>query len=93
MKNCNYFEKTIQVLKDLKEKYNLDMAKHISLATSDYGDIFTMSDKELFKALEKHKSELDILNNIPENDIDLIILETEELFKEVDSEDEDLEEE
>jgi len=88
MKNqVDYFEKIIKILKDLKKDHpDVEISKHYSLAT-DCGD-FSMSDKELFHALQKHKSELD-MNTLSDKDLDKVIAETDELFKEVESDDEE----
>lgn len=75
----------IKVLKDLKKEHpDVDISKHYSLAT-DCGS-FTLSDKELFQALQKHKNELD-MNTLPDKDLEKVIEETEDLFKEVDEDD------
>jgi hypothetical protein len=80
MKNQVYFEKIIKILKELKKDHpDVDVSKHYSLATDDSN--FTLSDKELFYALQKHKAELD-MNTLSDKDFDKVIAETEELFKE-----------
>jgi hypothetical protein len=88
MKNqVDYFEKIIKILKDLKKDYpDVEVSKHYSLATDCSN--FNLSDKELFHALQKHKSELD-MNTLSDKDLDKVIAETDELFKEVESEDEE----
>lgn len=86
----DYFEKCIKILKELKRDYpDVEISKHYSLAT-DCGDF--LSDKELYHALQKHRGELEI-NILSINDAEKVIAETEELFKEVESEDENWEEE
>lgn len=88
MKNqVDYFEKVIKILRDLKKDHpDVEISKHYSLAT-DCGN-FSLSDKELFLALQKHKSELD-MNTLSDKDLDKVLQETDELFKEVESEDEE----
>jgi len=86
----DYFEKCIKILKELKNDYpDMDISQHYSLAT-DCGNFF--SDKELFLALQRHRGELD-MNTLSNDDADKVIAETDELFREVDSEDEEWEEE
>ena len=46
-----------------------------------------MTDKELYYALGKHKSELD-MNTLSTEDLEKVISETEELFKEIEEDDE-----
>lgn len=81
MKNqVDYFEKIIKILKELKTDYpDVDVSKHYSLAT-DCGTF--LDDKELFLALQKHKSELD-MNTLSDKDTEEILQETEELFTEI----------
>lgn len=85
MKNqVNYFEKVMMILRQLKEDHpDIDISKHYSLAT-DCGS-FNLSDRELFLALQKHKNELDI-NTLSDRDLERVIEETDELFKEVEEE-------
>lgn len=85
MKNqIDYFERIIKILKDLKKEYpDVEVSKHYSLATDC--DNFSLSDKELYLALQKHKSELD-MNTLSNKDLERVIDETDELFKEVDVE-------
>lgn len=89
MKNqVDYFEKIIKILKDLKKDYpHIEVSKHYSLATDCSN--FSLSDKELYLTLQKHKSELD-MNTLSDSDLDKVIGDTDELFKEVDPEDEDI---
>jgi lipoate-protein ligase A len=88
MKNqVDYFEKVIKILKDLKKDYpDIEVSKHYSLATDCSN--FSLSDKELYHTLQKHKSELD-MNTLSDKDFDKIIKDTDELFKEVEPEDEE----
>jgi len=63
----------------------VEISKHYLLATD--GSTFPLTDKELYYALGKHKSELD-MNTLSTEDMEKVISETEELFKEVEEEDE-----
>ena len=82
MKNhVDYFEKSIKILRDLKKEHpDVDISKHYNLATDSCCDL---TDKELFRALQKHKSELD-MNTLADGDLDKVIDQTDELFSEVD---------
>lgn len=83
----DYFDKVMKLIKDLKKDYpHVEISKHYSLAT-DCGS-FSMSDKELFLALQKHKTELD-MNTLSDNDLEKVIAETDDLFKEVETDDEE----
>ena len=86
----NYFDKIIKLLKELnRDNPDVDLSKHISLATSEYSSIFSLSDKELFRALQKHKSELD-MNTLSTKELEKII--EDDIFSE-DTDEYDLEEE
>jgi len=90
MKNqVDYFEKIIKILKELKKDYpDVDISRHYSLATDCA--TFTFTDKELFHALQKHKGELD-MNTLSDKDMEKVIEETDDLFTEVEVDDEDQE--
>lgn len=82
--NVDYFEKIIKIFRDLKKDHpDVDISKHYCLATDCSG--FTLTDKELYHALQKHKTELD-MNTLSDSDMEKVIADTEELFKEVESE-------
>lgn len=84
--NVDYFDRVIKILKELKTDYpHVDVSRHYSLAT-DCGS-FSLTDKELFIALQKHKTELD-MNTLLDSDLDKVIKDTDELFREVEPEDE-----
>lgn len=85
----SYARKIFRILEELKETNpDIEISKHIVLATSDM-DIFSMSDKELYMALQKHKTEMDI-NTLSDHDLKRAIDETEDLFKIVDEYDLDI---
>jgi hypothetical protein len=80
----DYFEKILKILKDLKKDHpDVEISKHYSLATDC--NSFSLSDKELYLALQKHKSELD-MNTLSDKDLEKVINETDELFKEIETE-------
>lgn len=89
MKNQSYFQKVLEILKDLKKDHpNCEISTHFILATDS--ESYPISDKELYQALVKHKSELD-MNTLSDEDMQKVIEETDDLFTEVDPD--DLEEE
>lgn len=86
MKNqMDYFDKIQKIFKDLKKDHpDVELSKHYLLATDGGG--YPMTDKELYDALVKHQSELD-MNTLSDKDLQKVIDETGELFEEVDWED------
>lgn len=81
----DYFEKVLRILKDLKEEHpDLEMSKHYSLATDCVN--FSMTDKELYYAFKKYQDEL-AMNTLSDRDLEKVITDTDELFKEVNSDD------
>lgn len=83
MKNqVDYFEKIIKLLKELRKDHpDVELSKHYCLAT-DSGS-FSMSDKELYQALQKYKTELD-MNTLSNRDLEKVIDDAEDMFKEID---------
>lgn len=86
MKNpVDYFEKIIQILKELRLAYpKMTLSQHITLATCDEGDF--IPDKTLYSCLLEHQSDLELIEDLKDFDIEK---ETEEIFKEIDPEDEE----
>ncbi len=61
MRKASDSSKVISLLSKLHTKYpTYNMARHISTAVSDYGDIWGMTDRELLFALEKYSTTLDM---------------------------------
>lgn len=57
----NYYHEVTKLLNELHKTYpSFGVARHISTATSDYGDIWGMTDKELYFALSKYKLQLEL---------------------------------
>jgi exopolysaccharide biosynthesis predicted pyruvyltransferase EpsI len=74
MKQHNYKKDVVKVLDRLSKNYPTQrLATHIGIALADYPHFDSISDKELYFALEKYEceKELDILS--PSYDIDDII--------------------
>lgn len=83
----DYFKKLIKTFEELKRDFpDVDFSKHYSLAT-DCGN-FNLSDKELYHALQRHRNEMD-MNTLSNEDLERIIADTDELFREVDPDEED----
>jgi hypothetical protein len=75
----------MRVLRELKREHpDLEISKHYLLATDN--NSFTLTDKELYYALNKYKTELD-MNTLSTQDMEKVISDTEDLFKEVEPED------
>lgn len=93
MKHPNYYKKALQILEELHRKHpELRLGQHLSTAFSDYPDLWHVSSKELFYALEKYSAqiELDILHIAPDEYVQKIVEDGEHLFddKDVDEEEE-----
>lgn len=72
---ANYFNKVINILKELKTKYpSYEVGRHISSATSDYKDIWDLSDKELYFALQKYELK-ELVNDPMREDVSKILEE------------------
>jgi hypothetical protein len=85
----NEYYRVLALFQQLHTSYpNYNMGRHISTALSEYGDVWGLSDKELFFALEKYKTELEM--DVPHSDdeeIDQIIkdgMNLENILKEDD---------
>lgn len=68
----------------MKKNSNLQITEHCLLATDN--NFFGLTDKELYQALDKYSSDLD--SNPFTVDMDHIIMETEDLFREVEPDEE-----
>lgn len=89
MKN-NYLPKILSILKDLEKSYpTLSVARHISDAASEYGELLWLSNKELLDALEVYKEQL-LMNQPPtEDEIAQITREAMDLSSILDEEEEE----
>ena len=86
MRKANYYNQAISTLQELHKNYpTYNMGRHLATVLDEYGDVWGMTDKELVFALEKYKAELGI-NIIPDEDIDEIVKDGMDLFKEEDNE-------
>lgn len=82
----DYFDKVLKTFRDLKKDHpDIELSKHYMLATDN--NSYPMTDKELYDALIKHQSELEI-NTLSDKDLLKVIDETDELFTEGEWDDE-----
>jgi hypothetical protein len=85
----NHYKKCISLLQNLNKKYPRQaLGQHLSLALSEYGDLWGLSDKEMLFALEKYQTEKE-LDFSEDMDINKIIFEGEHLFDEINEDTED----
>ncbi len=78
MRKASDSSKVINLLSKLHTKYpTYNLARHISTAVSDYGDIWGMTDRELLFALSKYATTLDMDSSPIEDDayVDRIVKE------------------
>jgi hypothetical protein len=86
----NDYYRVLGLLQQLHTSYpNYNMGRHIATALDEYGDVWGLTDKELFFALEKYMAELDM--DVPhedESEIDRIIkdgMDLENILKDDDN--------
>lgn len=84
------YEQSLEILRQLKTEHpSFGIARHISTAVSDYGDIWGMTDKEFLFALQKYQAELN-MDISPISDEDYIQALIEDSKHLLDKEEEDL---
>jgi hypothetical protein len=93
-KAANYYQKVLDILKEIKKDYpSFNMGRHISTVLSEYGDAWGITDKELYFALEKYKTNLDLYDGVPisdDSEVENIIkggLDLQKLFSDEEEED------
>lgn len=80
-KKATAYTQAIHLLQELKRTYPTHtLGQHIAMSTSDYGDVWGITDKELLFALEKYKAELDF-NIVPDESVDKIVRDAQDLDK------------
>lgn len=81
----------LSILEELHKDYpSFTIARHVSTATADYGDIWGMSNKEFLFALEKYQTELSLDSTpIAEDGYIQALLEDSEHLLDNQQEDED----
>ena len=86
------FKKIVTLLEELHKEYpSYSLGRHISSATSDYGDVWGITDKEFLFALTKYKSllEMDADQLVSDEYIKQIQQDAENLLDFTDEEEED----
>jgi hypothetical protein len=89
-KKNNYYKQAIKKLEELHSLYpNYNIGRHLSIALSEYGDLWGLTDKELLFALTKYQAELELDSGTLENDefVDQIVKDGMNLTSKNDSED------
>lgn len=87
----NYYNKILSELKALHSKYpNFEISKHISGFTSEYSDVWGVSDKEIYFALKKYRErlELDFESQRDDSELSKILSEGMDLDSILDEEEE-----
>jgi len=86
----NYYKGILKVLEQLyKDHPSYEMGKHFSIALSEYKDIFSVPDKEIFQALKKYQEEIAQEQDITEDYISQIIRDGLDLEHILDENEED----
>ncbi len=91
-RKTTYYKKVLKTLESLHAKYPaFGVMRHITTATSDYGDTWGMNDKELLFALQKYEAELDLDkdNVVSEDYLEMIIKDAQDLSDVLKEEDEE----
>lgn len=87
--SANYYRESLTLLEQLHTEYpSFSLGRHLATATADYGDIWNMTNKEMFHTLQKYSMELSLdkshlthdeyVKNIVKDALDLDSLEDEE---------------
>lgn len=78
-----YYKRVLSTLDQLHKDYpSYPLARHISSATADYGDIWGLSDKDLYEALRKYQSIMEIDPNMASDDfVDKIEEDAQHIFE------------
>jgi len=87
----DYYDEVLKLLQTLKIEYpQYEISKHMATATSDYQDIWGLTDRQLYDLLDKYQFELscDSKHLTPESELDKIIKEGMNLSNILDEEDE-----
>jgi len=73
----NPYNQALEILKRLHIKHpNMSLGRHLSVAFADYGDMESVSPKEIVFALEKYEFEMDDITGYKDDeDLDQIIKE------------------
>ena len=87
MRKPNYYNQAIQTLQKLHSAYpEYNMGRHLATALDEYGDIWTVTDKEIAFALDKYRMQLEMdVPRTEEDELERIIkegMDLDNLFKE-----------
>lgn len=90
-KKVTDYAQVIKLLIDLKKEYpTYTVGQHIATALGDYGDIWSVTDKEVAFALEKYKTELEF-NIVSDQEVDKIVKDAQDLTQLFKDEEDDYE--
>ena len=89
MRKQNYYSQIVQTLAELHKSFpTYNMGRHIATALAEYGDTWSMTDKELLFALTKYKAQLEMDFPHSDKEIDDIIrdgMDLDNILKEEDN--------
>lgn len=86
----NYYKAIINVLLELhKDHPTYEIGKHLSMALSEYKDIFNVPDKEILEALKAYQAEIAQEQDITDEYIDQIVQDAQDLTHILDENEED----
>lgn len=69
----NYYRTCLKVLTNLHKDFpKIPLGKHLSTALDEYGDIFTMTDRDISRALKKYHSTLLSTTKFDEDEEELL---------------------
>lgn len=76
MKQPNYYGRSLMLLHRLKDLYPMyTMGRHLSTVLDDCGDVWGLTDKELFAELNEYKRQLEMDKPHDDSEIEIIIKE------------------
>lgn len=85
----DYYNKVIEKLKTLKKNYpDYEISKHLATATSEYNDIWGLTDRQIYDLLERYEFNLEN-DHAPISDVDKIVKDAMNLNTIFDDEEED----
>lgn len=86
----NYYKSIVNVLLQLhKDHPSYDLGKHLSIALSEYTDLFNVPDKEFLSLLKKYQAEIAQEQDITDAYIDQIISDASDLSHILDENEDD----
>ena len=86
----NYYKGIINVLLELhKDHPTYEMGKHLSIALSEYKDIFNVPDREILSALKVYQEEISQEQDITDEYIEQIVQDAQDLTHILDENEDD----